>query len=163
MCCSPWGFKIGRDSDGTARARTKAMDVCVQQGAFVDVNQQIATKILTVVFTSEVMSELGEGKGDFCVSFHVCANLLQLCLALCDPMDRGTWQAMVYGVTKSHMDHMDHIDHSLSGSSVHGILQANILCGLPCSPLEDLSDSEIKLTSLMSPALASGFFTTSAP
>ena len=39
------------------------MDVCVRRGAFVDVNEQIATKILTVVFTSEVMSELGEGKG----------------------------------------------------------------------------------------------------
>ena len=97
------------------------MDVCVQRGAFVDVNEQIATKILTVVFTSEVMSELGEGKGYFCVSFHVCAKLLQLCSALFDPMDRGTWQAMVHGVTKSHMDHMNHTDHSLSGSAVHGI------------------------------------------
>ena len=86
-----------------------------------DVNEQTATKILTVVFTSEVMSELGEGKGDFCVSFHLCAKLLQLVLAFCDPMDRGPWQAMVHRVTKSHMD------HNLSGSSVHGILQASIL------------------------------------
>ena len=33
---------------------------------------------------------------------------------------------------------------------------------LPCSPIGDLSDSEIEPTSLMSPALADRFFTTSA-
>ena len=33
---------------------------------------------------------------------------------------------------------------------------------LPCPPPEDLPDPEIKLISLMSPALAGGFFTTSA-
>ena len=32
---------------------------------------------------------------------------------------------------------------------------------LPCPPPEDLPDPEIKLISLMSPALAGGFFTTS--
>ena len=31
--------------------------------------------------------------------------------------------------------------------------------GLPCPPLGDLPDPEVKLTSLMSPALAGGFFT----
>ena len=35
--------------------------------------------------------------------------------------------------------------------------------GLSCPPPEDLLDPGIKLTSLMSPALAGGFFTTSAP
>ena len=34
--------------------------------------------------------------------------------------------------------------------------------GLPCPPPRDLSDSGIELVSLMSPALAGGFFTTSA-
>ena len=34
--------------------------------------------------------------------------------------------------------------------------------GLPCCPSRDLSDSGIELVSLMSPALAGGFFTTSA-
>ena len=34
--------------------------------------------------------------------------------------------------------------------------------GLPCPPSRDLSDSGIELVSLMSPALAGGFFTTSA-
>ena len=33
--------------------------------------------------------------------------------------------------------------------------------GLPCPPLGDLPDLEIELASLMSPALAGGFFTTS--
>ena len=33
--------------------------------------------------------------------------------------------------------------------------------GLPCPPLGDLPDPEIEPTSLMSPALAGGFFTTS--
>ena len=34
---------------------------------------------------------------------------------------------------------------------------------LPCPPLGDLSDSGIKPTSLTSPALAGGFFTTAPP
>ena len=34
--------------------------------------------------------------------------------------------------------------------------------GLACLPPEDLPDSGIKLASLMSPALAGGFFTTNA-
>ena len=33
--------------------------------------------------------------------------------------------------------------------------------GLPCPPLGDLSDPEMEPASLMSPALAGGFFTTS--
>ena len=66
----------------------------------------------------------------------MCAKLLQSCLTLCVAMDC-----------------------SLPGSSVHGILQARIV---PCLPSEDLPDPEIKLASLMSPALAGAFFTTSA-
>ena len=60
---------------------------------------------------------------------------LQLCLTLCDP-----------------------IDNTLPGSSVHGILQAS---GLPCPPPGDLPNRGIEPTSLMSPALAGGFFTAS--
>ena len=58
---------------------------------------------------------------------------LQSCLTLCNPMD-GT----------------------LPGSSVHGILQARILEWVA------ISNSGIKPTSLMSPALACGFLTTNA-
>jgi len=36
------------------------------------------------------------------------------------------------------------MDCSLPGSSVHGILQARILEGLPCPPLGDLPDPGIK-------------------
>ena len=67
------------------------------------------------------------------------AKLLQLCLTLCDPMDCN-----------------------LLGSSVHGILQARILQWWACLPPGDLPDQEIEPMSLMSSALARGFFTTSA-
>ena len=71
-------------------------------------------------------------------SFLICVKLLQSCPTLCKPMDWG-----------------------LPGSSIHGTLQARILewgampsCRGPCWP-------RIKPASLMSPALAGGFFTTS--
>ena len=47
--------------------------------------------------------------------FCMCAKSLQSCLTLCDP-----------------------VDCRLPGTSVHGILQARILCGLPCPPAGDL-------------------------
>ena len=53
------------------------------------------------------------------------------------------------------------MDCSPPGSCVHGILQARILEWLPCSPPGDLPNPEIEPASLMSPALAGGFFTTS--
>ena len=58
--------------------------------------------------------------------------------------------------------HCDPRDCSPPGFSVHWILQARILEFLPCPPPEDFPNPEIELTSLMSPALASGFFTPSA-
>ena len=67
------------------------------------------------------------------------AKLLQLCLILCNPMDT-----------------------SRPGSSVHGSPGRTI--GVGCNALSpgDLSDPEIKPRSLMFPALAGRFFTTSA-
>ena len=55
----------------------------------------------------------------------------------------------------------DPVDCSPPGSSVHGILQARILdwVAMPSSR-GDLPDPEIKPTSLTSPELADGFFTT---
>ena len=47
------------------------------------------------------------------------------------------------------------------GSSIHGILQARILNGLPFPPAGDLPDPGIESVSLASPALAARFFTTS--
>ena len=67
-----------------------------------------------------------------------CVKSLQLCLTLFDPMDC-----------------------SLPGSSVHGIIQARILEWIAMPPPEDLPNPGIKPESLMSPALAGGFFTTS--
>ena len=46
---------------------------------------------------------------------HTHAQSLQSCSTLCEPMD-----------------------HSLPGSSVHGILLARILSGLPCPPPGEL-------------------------
>ena len=70
----------------------------------------------------------------------VHAKSLQSCLTLCNPMD-----------------------HSPQGSFVHGILQARVPeCSLPCILPGDLSNPRIEPTSLRSPALAGGFFTTSA-
>ena len=64
-------------------------------------------------------------------------KLLQSCLTLCKPLDC-----------------------SPPGSSVHGILQTE--SGLPCPPPGDLPNPEMEPLSLMSPALAGKFFTTSA-
>ena len=70
---------------------------------------------------------------------RVHAKSLQLCPTLCDPMDC-----------------------SPPGSSVHGILQARVLeWGAVPSP-GDLPDPGMEPTSLMSPALAGGFFASSA-
>ena len=69
----------------------------------------------------------------------VCAKLLQSCLTLCDSMD-----------------------YSPLGSFVHGILQANYWSRLPCPPPGHLPNPGIKPMSLMSHALAGGFFTTGA-
>ena len=43
-----------------------------------------------------------------------------------------------------------------------GFFQQEYCRGLPCPPREDLPDPGIELISLTSPALAEGFFTTSA-
>ena len=53
------------------------------------------------------------------------------------------------------------MDCSLPGSSVHGISQARILEWVAISFSRDLPHPGIELSSLESPALASGFFTTS--
>ena len=58
------------------------------------------------------------------------AKSLQSCLTLCDPVDR-----------------------SLPGSSVHEILQARILSGLPCPPPGFLPDPGIETASPATPAL----------
>ena len=51
---------------------------------------------------------------------------------------------------------------SLPGSFVHGILQTRILVRFAVPSPGDLPDQGIKPTSLVSPALAGSFFTSSA-
>ena len=53
----------------------------------------------------------------------------------------------------------DSIDYSLPGSSVHGILQAKVLSGLPFPSPGDLPDPGIKPRSPASSALTKVFFT----
>ena len=50
------------------------------------------------------------------------------------------------------------MEHSLPGSSVHGILWGRILEWVAISFSRDLPDPEIEPVSLVSPALAGGFF-----
>ena len=70
----------------------------------------------------------------------LCAKSLQLCPTLCDSMD--------YIVFQSPLS--------------MGFSRQEYWRGLPCPPPGDLLDPEIKPTSIISPALADGFFTTSA-
>ena len=63
----------------------------------------------------------------------MCAESLQWCLNLCNPVDCNP-----------------------PDSPVHRILQARILMWLPCPPPGDLPDPGIKPTSLASPALQMG-------
>ena len=69
----------------------------------------------------------------------VCAHSLQLCLILCNPMG-----------------------YSPISAPVHGVLQARNQSSSPFPPPGDLPNPGIELSSLMSPALAGEFFTTSA-
>ena len=67
------------------------------------------------------------------------AKSLQSCPTLCDPMDG-----------------------SPPGSSVHGFSRQEYWSGLPCPSPGDFPNPGIEPVSLRSPALAGGFFTTSA-
>ena len=66
---------------------------------------------------------------------RMCAKSLQSCLTLCNTMDC-----------------------SLSGSSVHGILQARILEWVAIPSSRGSFQSTVEPVSFMSPALAGGFF-----
>ena len=70
---------------------------------------------------------------------RMCVELLPFCLTLCDPMN-----------------------YSPFGPSVHRILQAKVLEWVAIPPPGDLPDPGIEPESLMSPALACSFFTTSS-
>ena len=63
---------------------------------------------------------------------------------------------------QSHLTLWDLLDCSLQGSSVHGILQARILEWVVMPSFRRSSQQRDRTRSFMSPALAWGFFTTSA-
>ena len=77
-----------------------------------------------------------------CVAVYMCkqniAQVLQLCQTLCDGVDYGPPGSSVYGDS--------------SGKNT----------GVRCHPPGDLPDQGIEPLPLLSPALAGGFFTTSA-
>jgi len=54
------------------------------------------------------------------------------------------------------------MDYNPPGCSAHGFPRQEYWSGLPCSSPRDLPDPGTEPTSLMSPALAGRFFTTSA-
>ena len=74
----------------------------------------------------------------FEVTMCVHAKLLQSCPTLRNPMNCSHQAPQFMGFSRQYWS------------------------GLPCPPPGDLPDSGIKLTSLTSPALAGGFFTTSS-
>ena len=80
-----------------------------------------------------------------CVSVCLCVSL---CVCVC-----------VFSVIS---DSFNPIDYSPASSSVHAVLQARILEWAAISFSRDLPDPGTEPTSLLSPALAGGFFTTSA-
>ena len=69
----------------------------------------------------------------------VCVKSFQPCPTLCDPMDCSRQAPLSMGFSRQEY-----------------------WSGLPCPPPGDLPDPGIKPVSLRSPALAGGFFTTSA-
>ena len=72
-------------------------------------------------------------------SLYMRAKSLQLCPTLCDPVNTVACKApLSMGFSKQEYQ-----------------------TGLPCPPLGDLPDPGIEPSSLMSPELAGGFFTTS--
>ena len=70
---------------------------------------------------------------------------------------------VVYVCVQSCLTLSDPMDCSPPGSSVHGILQAKYWSGPPFLSPGELPQPGIKPTSLASPALAGGFFTTAPP
>ena len=75
-------------------------------------------------------------RGSTLPQFYVCVKLLQAYQTLCDPMD-----------------------YSPSGCLSMGCSRQEYWSGLPCPPPGNLPDLGMEPMSLMSPTLASGFFT----
>ena len=115
-----------------------------------------------------------------CMKVKSESEVAQSCPTLSDPMDCSLIGSSVHGIFQARVLEWGAIaffevalvmsnslwSHGLCppNSSVHGILQVRILqaSGLPFPPPRNLSDPGIEPESLTSPALAGGFFSTSA-
>ena len=75
-------------------------------------------------------------------------------------MSIGFRSLIAQGMCALRLTLWDPVNLSPLGSSVHVILQQEQWSGLPCPPPGDLTDPGIEPSSLMSPTLAGGFFTT---
>ena len=83
-----------------------------------------------------------------CVCVCTCVQCVRACMHVCM-------------CAQSYLTLCDPVD--LPGSSVLEFSRQEYWSGLPCSPPGDLPHPGIKPTSLSSPALAGGFFTTMPP
>ena len=109
-----------------------------------------------------------------------CAMSRQLCLTLCDPMDYSPPGSSVHGIPRARILESESESRSVMSNSLRphrlysswnspgqntGVGSLSLLppprSRLLFPPPGDLPDPGIKPTSLMSPSLASGFFTTS--
>ena len=91
--------------------------------------------------------------GSACVhiNIHVCMYVsMYLCMYVCVTL------------LQSHLTFCNSMDCSPPGSSVHRISRQENWSGLPCPPQGDFPSPGFEPEFLMSPALAGGFFTTSA-
>ena len=91
------------------------------------------------------------------------APLILLCWPLNEKGTSGVTvsQDILHLCVLSHVRLCDPMDCSLPGPSAMGFSRQEYCSGLPFLPAGDLPDPGIKLRSLVSPALAGGFFTTS--
>ena len=80
------------------------------------------------------------------------------------PLNRGSypWLFVIFAHAQSCPSLCNPMDCSQPGSSVHGFSRQEYWSGLPFPSPGDLPDRGIESTTLTSPALADGFFTTSA-
>ena len=132
-CEIPWTVE---PSGATAHGVTKVRhDLVIKQKQLTTTVSIGGNSILQSVCRIYILLTLKMHSSTQCLH----AKLLQPCLALCDPMDCNA-----------------------SGSSVRGFSRQEYWSGLPCLPPGDLPDPGIEPESLISTAMAGGFFTTSA-
>ena len=114
-----------------------------------------------------------------CMKVKSQSEVTQSCLTLSDPMDCSLPGSSIPGIFQARVLEWGAIAFSIKSLScvqlfgipwtvAHqappsmGFFRQEYWSGLPCSPPEDLPNPRIELKSLLSPALAGRFFTTSS-